>query len=55
MRPRNWKTTTAGLSGALYSVLEPLLARGETPDSQTLTFALIIAVLGWLSADGTPT
>lgn len=27
------------------------MARGEIPDSKTLGFAVLIALLGWLSAD----
>lgn len=48
---QNWRTTVVGFSAALYSTLEPLMARGEIPDSKTLGFAVLIALLGWLSAD----
>lgn len=48
---QNWRTTVVGFSAALYSVLEPYVSRGEIPDSKTLSFAVLIALLGWLSAD----
>lgn len=49
---QNWRTTVVGFSAALYSVLESYASRGEVPDAKTMSFAILIALLGWVSADG---
>ena len=49
---KNWKTTLVGLAGAFYVSLEPWVTQGQTPSRDQLVFASVMALLGWLSADG---
>ena len=48
---KNWKTTLTGVSAALYTVLEPYFSRGEVPDKKVTIFAIVLALLGYFSAD----
>jgi hypothetical protein len=49
---KNWKTTLTGLAASLYSVLEPILTTGQPPSADQIKFAIAVALLGWMSADG---
>jgi len=47
---KSWKTTIAGLIGAVATALYPLLIQGKL-DPQALITAAIIAILGVLAKD----
>ena len=47
---KNWKTTAAGLIGAIALTLQDLFATGNV-DGKTIVSAIVIAAIGYLSKD----
>jgi len=47
---KNWKTTLAGLIGAVALTLQDLFATGSV-DTKTIISAVVVAALGYLSKD----
>ena len=49
MLVKNWLTTTIGLAGGVYLVLEPILSTGQAP-TKNQVMAAIFSVVGGAAA-----
>jgi hypothetical protein len=47
----NWKTTVAGLGGAVAIIVGNWLQTGNLTDWKALVTAVVVAILGWFAKD----
>lgn len=47
----HWKTTMCGLMGAVAVAWQPYLVAGRMPTTSELTFAGVVAALGYFARD----